>query len=66
MKCPLCQYEVDSRAACHGCGLTTHCTMVKCPNCQYEFVEESRVVSFFKKISRLLFKKSKITVKESV
>ncbi|QQR80805.1 MAG: hypothetical protein IPJ69_01170 [Deltaproteobacteria bacterium] len=48
--CPLCQHQVDDRAACHGCGLTTHCTMIKCPNCQYEFVQESRVVSFFKKI----------------
>jgi hypothetical protein len=57
MLCPLCQYQFDDAAACHGCGLTKHCTMVKCPNCSYEFVDKSQLVGFLVKIFNYFRKK---------
>lgn len=59
MQCPLCQYGFDDRNACHGCGFTTACTMIKCPNCGYEFVESSKTSSLLLKLIQK-FKKKKI------
>lgn len=52
MTCPLCQYNFDDKGACHGCGLTDGCTMIKCPNCGYEFVERSVIADFLMKLFR--------------
>ena len=49
MKCPLCQYRFGDRGACHGCGFTKGCTMIKCPNCGYEYVERSRTIEWIQK-----------------
>ena len=49
-KCPLCQHVFPLEGAvCSGCGMTGGCEMIKCPRCGYKFVEESKIVSFFRK-----------------
>lgn len=54
--CPLCGYHFDDRGACQGCGLVSHCVLLKCPRCYYEFVETSKTVSFLQKLWRRLKK----------
>ncbi|MFC1553535.1 hypothetical protein ACFL7D_02770 [candidate division KSB1 bacterium] len=57
VKCPLCQHEFDPEIEnCHtGCYLSPNCSALKCPECGYEFVEQSSIVNFFRK----LFKRGK-------
>ncbi|OGC07209.1 hypothetical protein A3H38_03270 [candidate division WOR-1 bacterium RIFCSPLOWO2_02_FULL_46_20] len=51
MKCPLCGKEFNkSEALCSSCPFHDGCDLTRCPNCGYEFVSESKVVNFFKKL----------------
>jgi len=51
LDCPLCGFQFNAReAACSGCAMFNGCSMLKCPNCHYEFVAESKIVNWFKKL----------------
>lgn len=57
MICPLCGYKFIEKNACHGCGLSNNCSLIRCPSCSYEFAESSRIVSFFKSLIGKIFGK---------
>jgi len=52
IKCPLCRYEFNPSAEnCRsGCVFADKCNAVQCPNCHYEFVVESTLVKYVRKI----------------
>jgi Fe2+ transport system protein FeoA len=39
--CPLCgfEFEKDETVCVSGCGMRSHCGLIRCPNCRYEFAE---------------------------
>jgi predicted amidophosphoribosyltransferase len=53
--CPLCGYTfTQEESVCPTCcSFAKTCATVCCPHCHYRFAEDSRTVTFFKK----LFKK---------
>lgn len=59
MICPLCQFRFDESSACHECGFSKGCALVRCPNCGYEFVEKSKTVSFVNRIFERLRKQKR-------
>ncbi len=50
--CPLCSNSFGHNGeVCHSsCPMSRGCKMIKCPRCNYEFVEESSIVNFFRKV----------------
>jgi hypothetical protein len=50
--CPLCMNRFGGNGElCHSsCPMSHGCKMIKCPNCSYEYVEDSVVVDFFRKL----------------
>jgi uncharacterized C2H2 Zn-finger protein len=47
--CPLCGIDFDA-PACSACPLSRGCAMVRCPRCHFEFVEESSLVNFVRRV----------------
>lgn len=54
MICPLCQHEFQlEEMPCNtGCPMNRICKVLCCPRCRYEFVEESTIVNFVKRLFR--------------
>lgn len=52
--CPLCSCHFGgSGESCHSsCPMSRGCKMIKCPRCNYEFVEESSIVNFVRKLMK--------------
>ncbi|MFN0152729.1 MAG: hypothetical protein ACKVU1_18655 [bacterium] len=52
MICPLCQHRFnEDEMPCNtGCPMHRMCKVLCCPRCHYEFVEESVIVNFVKKL----------------
>lgn len=52
--CPLCTFSFDeAKENCHtSCAMSPWCSMIKCPRCDYEFVEDSSIVNFFRRMMR--------------
>lgn len=50
--CPLCSRQFGGNGeSCHSaCPMSPACRMIKCPHCNYEFVEDSSIVNFFRKL----------------
>lgn len=52
--CPLCSASFGGNGeSCHSsCPMSRGCSMIKCPRCNYEFVEDSSIVNFFRKLMK--------------
>lgn len=52
MICPLCQHRFEAAdMPCNtGCPMHRACKVLCCPRCHYEFVEESVIVNFVKRL----------------
>ncbi len=50
MKCSLCGYQFEERAAaaCKGCPMSGACGMVRCPNCGYDMPKEPKIIRAFR------------------
>lgn len=49
--CPLCSLEFGDASGCHtSCPMSAGCGMIKCPRCDYEFVEQSSIVNFVRRL----------------
>ena len=55
--CPLCQFRFSEQEGCRSCGLVHHCELLRCPHCGYEFVETSKILSFFSRWLKSLQKR---------
>jgi len=55
VQCGLCGYRFLPTAdtmSCVSCPFQKRCEVICCPHCGYEFVTESRVVEFFRRLFR--------------
>jgi hypothetical protein len=55
VQCGLCGHRFLPTAdtmSCVSCPFQRRCSVICCPHCGYEFVTESRVVEFFRRIFR--------------
>jgi hypothetical protein len=55
VQCGLCGYRflpTTDTMSCVSCPFQRRCSVICCPNCGYEFVTESKVVEFFRRIFR--------------
>lgn len=50
--CPLCSADFGGNGeSCHSsCPMSRGCNMIKCPRCNYEFVEDSAIVNFVRRL----------------
>jgi len=50
-RCPLCGNSFPKEdPVCRGCFLGKSCGLICCPRCHYQFVDESRMLRFLKRI----------------
>jgi hypothetical protein len=55
VQCGLCGHRFLPTAdtmSCASCPFQRRCAVICCPHCGYEFVTESRVVDFFRRLFR--------------
>lgn len=50
--CPLCSNQFGHNGeSCHGsCPMSAGCNMIQCPSCKYEFVVDSKLVGFVRRV----------------
>lgn len=64
--CSLCSHTFGGSECHSGCPFAQGCRMVRCPRCGYEFVDESTVVNFFRKIFRSAAKDDRTAVHSGI
>jgi hypothetical protein len=55
IQCALCGHRFLPGAdimACRRCPLQPRCAVLRCPRCGYEFVAESKLVGFLRRLRR--------------
>jgi hypothetical protein len=63
--CSLCSFTFRGSECHSGCPFAQGCRMVRCPRCSYEFVDESTVVNWFKRMFRTAGKQNDGRAEES-
>lgn len=49
-ECPLCTLEFEGEECRAACGIALSCNMVRCPRCNYEFVQDSSILNYFRRL----------------